>query len=227
MGAGIRGPAGLRAHPSSAPSSTGLLWGRCFGIQRPKIGVPGGELQPKSRCSDREHPERSCCSPQSSPLEGNAPSFLLPGSPPTLACTRGAHGPNPSVGLGAGGGTWGRAIDRRGRRQQRGAAVPCRGPVAGCEHAAGPSARRGCGERLGWETAPCQKRFHRDLSPPTNVFFSLPLPVTTRAKGCMRGRVRRGSSGWVALRFLGGATGGSFPSWHREGERAGKSQERL
>lgn len=58
-------------------------------------------------------------------------------------------------------------------------------------------------------------------------FLPPPLPVTTRAKGCMRGRVRRGSSGWVALRFLGGATGGSFPSWHREGERAGKSQERL
>lgn len=52
-------------------------------------------------------------------------------------------------------------------------------------------------------------------------FLPPPLPVTTRAKGCMRGRVgrrRRGSSGWVALRFLGGATGGSFPSWHGEGE---------
>lgn len=91
-----------------------------------------------------------------------------------LGVPTGASLPNSSVGLGAGGGDLGARIDRRGRQQQRRAAVPCRGPVAGCEHAAGPSARRGCGERLGWETAPCQKHFHRDLSPPTNV-FSPPL----------------------------------------------------
>lgn len=74
-------------HP--APGTSGV---DALGSRGQKIGVPGGELQPKSCCSDREHPERSCCSPRSSPLEGNAPSFLLPGSPPTLARTRGAHG---------------------------------------------------------------------------------------------------------------------------------------
>lgn len=143
MGAGIRGPAGLRAHPAPAPSSTGLLWGRCFGIQRPKIGVPGGELQPKSRCSDREHPERSCCSPRSSPLEGNAPSFLLPGSPPTLACTRGTHGPNPSVGLGAGGGTWGRGLT--GEEGDSSAGWRCRAGVPWLDANAQPGPLPGAG----------------------------------------------------------------------------------
>lgn len=225
-------------HP--APGSSG---GDASGSRGQKSGVPGGELQPKSRCSDREHPERSCSSPQSSPLEGNAPSFLLPGSPPALACTRGAHGhfsakasaaPAPRWGWGLAGATWGRAIDRRGRRQQRGAVVPCRGPVAGCERAAGPSARRGCGERLGWETAPCQKRFHRDLSPPTNVFSPTPPPRNNQGQGvharacgqAPQGKQRLGCAP-VPRRSDGGLVPLLARGGGKQGERAGKSQERL
>lgn len=85
LASGLTRP-GLHLAPGSAGGDAPRSGGQ-------SSGVPSGELQPESHCSEREHPERSCSSPQSSPLEESAPSFLLPGSPPALACqARGLRG---------------------------------------------------------------------------------------------------------------------------------------
>lgn len=76
--------------------------------------------------------------------------------------------------------------------------VLCSGAPA-CPWQLGPLAKHGsrgelltvsAGRELGWETASCQKHFHRNLSPPTNISF-IPLPfffllTPTRPEGwCM------------------------------------------
>lgn len=56
------------------------------------------------------------------------------------------------------------------------------------------------GGGLGWETAPCQRRFHRNLSPPTKTAFFLLSPPLTATRTERAAHAQRRNSGQALLR---------------------------